>query len=225
MVRRAFLRLCCSLTLSERVFKSPLRSSMVQTSGRLVAFGDSITYGLGASAPECGYARMVATGVGMALDNRAVSGSHLAEQARQIAETALTPADQAIWLVGYNDMRAGVPLDVFRLGLDAALADLAGRAAGVWLGNCLRMTSEGYREPHGPYGSDAAVAAFNEVIAAAAAAAGPRVVLVDASRAYQPEHVTADLVHPNDDGHREIAGAFLGAVLRRHWQPLVLGGV
>jgi lysophospholipase L1-like esterase len=40
---------------------------------RLLAFGDSITVGTGASDPAHGYARLIADATGMALDNRAVS--------------------------------------------------------------------------------------------------------------------------------------------------------
>lgn len=174
---------------------------------RLVAFGDSITYGLGASAPDRAYIAQVAAAWGLPLANCAVSGSHLAEIAACAAATPLTPADTVVALVGYNDMRAGTPLATFRAQLDGMLADVCGRAGRVRIGNCLRMTQAGYHEAHGSAGSDAAVYACNQQIAAACAAAGAQ--LVDACGRYDPAHVTADLVHPNDAGHAQIAAAFV----------------
>ena len=184
-------------------FLRPARAA----SGRLVAFGDSITYGLGASAPDRAYISQVAAAWGMPLTNFAVSGSHLAEIAACAAAQLLTPADTVLALVGYNDMRAGTPLATFRAQLDSMLADVCGRAGRVLIGNCLRMTPAGYAEIHGPYGSDAAVAAINTQITAACAAAGAQ--LIDACGRYDPYNVTSDLVHPDDVGHAQIADAFV----------------
>lgn len=201
VTRRAALRMLAAATAL--AFLRPARAA----SGRLVAFGDSITYGLGASAPDRVYINQVAAAWGMPLRNCAVSGSHLAEIAACAAAQLLTPADTVLALVGYNDMRAGTPLATFRQQLDGMLADVCGRAGRVLIGNCLRMTPEGYAEPHGPYGSDAAVYAFNEQITAACAAAGAQ--LVDVCARYDPAHVTSDLVHPDDVGHAQIAAAFV----------------
>ena len=188
---------------------------------RLIAFGDSITSGYLAAHP---YAVQLAAARQRPLDNRAVAGSHAAEQRQAIADAAasITPDDWVVWLCGYNDMRAGTALAAFRADLDAALASLCGRSAWVWAGNCLRMTAEGYQEAHGPYGSDARVAAVNAEIAGACLAAGAR--YVDASAAYDPRNVQADLVHPDDAGHREIAGAFARAMRVRQWVSVIQGG-
>ena len=207
MRRRTFLKLPLFLALSA---PSP---------SRLVAFGDSITSGLGAAQP---YAPTLAGWLARALDNQAVAGSHIAEQRQVIEGTALGADDWVVWLCGYNNMRAGTALAAFRADLDAALASLCGRSAWVWVGNCLRMTAEGYQEAHGPYGSDARVAAVNAEIAGACLAAGAR--YVDASAAYDPRNVQADLVHPDDAGHREIAGAFARAMRVRQWVSVIQGG-
>ena len=203
MRRRTFLKLPLFLALSA---PSP---------SRLVAFGDSITSGLGAAQP---YAPTLAGWLARALDNQAVAGSHIAEQRQVIEGTALGADDWVVWLCGYNDMRAGTPLDVFRATVDAALTDLRARTPWVWLGTCLRMTAAGYALPVGPYGSDAAVAAINAELAAAADAAGVR--LVDVSAAYDPANVLADLVHPDAAGHRQIAQAFARATALTIWQSL-----
>lgn len=184
-------------------FLRPARAA----SGRLVAFGDSITFGLGASTPDRAYISQVAAAWGMPLTNFAVSGSHLAEIAACAATQLLTPADTVLALVGYNDMRAGTPLATFRAQLDSMLADVCGRAGRVLIGNCLRMTPAGYAEIHGSAGSDAAVSAFNQQIAQACAAAGAQ--LIDACGRYDPYNATEDLVHPDDVGHAQIADAFV----------------
>ena len=190
-------------TTVAQAFLRPARAA----SGRLVAVGDSITYGLGASAPDRAYINQVAAAWGLPLTNCAVSGSHLAEIAAQARAQLLTPADTVLALVGYNDMRAGTDLSTFRQQLDSMLADVCGRAGRVLIGNCLRMTPAGYAEIHGSAGSDAAVYALNQQITAACVAAGAQ--LVDACGRYDPAHVTSDLVHPDDAGHAQIAAAFV----------------
>lgn len=201
MHRRRILKFTVALAASALL--RPARAA----SGRLVAFGDSITYGLGASAPDRAYINQVAAAWGMPLTNAAISGSHIIEIAAQARAQLLTPADTVVSLVGYNDMRAGTPLATFRAQLDGMLADVCGRAGRVLIGNCLRMTPAGYAEIHGSAGSDAAVSAFNQQIAQACAAAGAQ--LIDACGRYDPYNATEDLVHPDDVGHAQIADAFV----------------
>lgn len=166
----------------------------------LTAYGDSITAGWGASAPDRTYAAIVASALGRGLNNRAIGGSTIAQQ----LPTMTPAAGPAILLTGYNDMRAGTPLADYRAALESVVA----RLPGVWVAGCLPMTAAGYAA-YGPawnHGSDASVAAFTTVIRAVA---GARYVPL----AYDPANVTADLVHPNDAGHAQIAESFL-CVLR-----------
>ena len=194
-----------------------IRARAEEAPRRLIAFGDSITSGYLAAHP---YAVQLAAARQRPLVNFAVAGSHAAEQRQAIADAAasITPDDWVVWLCGYNDMRAGTPLAAFRATVDAALTDLRARTPWIWLGNCPRMTAAGYALPVGPYGSDAAVAAINAELAAAADAAGVR--LVDVSAAYDPANVLADLVHPHAAGHRQIAQAFARATALTIWQSL-----
>ena len=194
-----------------------IRARAEEAPRRLIAFGDSITSGYLAAHP---YAVQLAAARQRPLVNFAVAGSHAAEQRQAIAAAAasITADDWVVWLAGYNDMRAGTPLAALRATIDAALTELRGRTEWIWLGNCLRMTAAGYALPVGPYGSDARVAAINTELAAAADAAG--VILVDTCAAYDPANVLADLVHPNDTGHRQIAQAFARATALTIWQPL-----
>src|SRR5688572_17128313 len=101
ITRRQFLAACAVAPLAPRP--------------RLVAFGDSITVGVGASSPERAYAAIVARHLGRTLDNRAIGATTLAQQLeRAIRPAALVPSDCVLFLTGYNDMRAGTPLDEYR---------------------------------------------------------------------------------------------------------------
>jgi lysophospholipase L1-like esterase len=166
---------------------------------RLVTFGDSITSGYTSEHP---YVYRVARGFGRTLVNLAEAGTHIARQ-RQVIEGALLDRnDVALLLTGYNDMRGGTPIEEYQRDLVAAMASLQ-RAGRVLLGNCLRMTPVGYALPSGNAGSDARVQEFNRTIA--------RVYpgVIDICAAYDPQNVNADLVHPSNEGHAQIARAFL----------------
>jgi lysophospholipase L1-like esterase len=202
MNRRGFLAFCACIPAA-RLIPTP----------RLLAFGDSITVGDGASAYTNGWAQLVARQTGLVLDNRAMSGTRMQEQQAAIAAATITPADTIVWLTGYNDMRIGTPLEDYRAGLRSALAGIPG----AYVGNCLRMLAASYAIPPNDKGSDARVGDFNAVIAEEVRAAGCR--LVDASAAYDPRD-SDDTIHPNDTGHAAIARAFLVAMRRMVYLPI-----
>ncbi len=94
------------------------------------AFGDSITQGVGASAPGAtAYVPLLAASLGRPFVNRAVSGDCLADQIRQLYTTTIYPDSLSTLLVGTNDSRIyrNDPdrQDAFR---QASLASL------IWLG-------------------------------------------------------------------------------------------
>jgi hypothetical protein len=181
-----------------------LPAALVRAEGtlRLIAFGDSNTWGMGATPRHRCYANTVAARLGRTLDNRAVNGTFVDAHLAAIQATTFAPGDLAIWLTGYNDMRGGTDLDLYAAQLDAGLAACA---APLWLGNCLRMVEDGYRDAPGGFGSDARVAEMNIRIAAVAARHA-HVRLIDVCAAYDPIH-NADLVHPDNIGHAQIADA------------------
>jgi lysophospholipase L1-like esterase len=184
---------------------------------RLVAFGDSITVGVGASAPDRAYAALVAAAYGRCLVNRAASGSRIVEQLAAIKATPLLPTDLVVFLAGYNDMRAGTPLDEYGAMFDEALGRL--RPASVIVGTCLRMSPFGYTTgaPTWSHGGDDAVDAINAVIVPMAARHGCRIA--NTTDAYDPTN-TNDFSHPNDAGHAQIAAVMVA----RLWLPLVERG-
>lgn len=176
-----------------------------------IAFGDSITVGQGASSLDTSFIKQLEPLVGP-IENRAKSGSRIDEQ-YQIINSYSGSARKAIWLLGYNDMRAGTDPATYWLYLDQALNDLTARGFAVYLGLCLKMTSSGYIA-YGPawnHGSDAAVDDLNSLIIQVASRY-PAVHIVNTAT-YDPyTGISGDLIHPNDAGHWQIARAFIQAI-------------
>ena len=169
----------------------------------LVAFGDSITAGMGGPHP---YAPQVAARLGYALDNRAVGSTFAVQHVAAIRAATFGMLDRALWLTGFNDMRGGTDLDTYRALLTTGLSACP---VPLLLGNCLRMATYDYA------GSAARVEAMNAIIAEVAADF-PLVQLVDTCAAFDPANVD-DGVHPNDAGHAQIAQAFAPW---RVWSPM-----
>ena len=185
-----------------------------------VAFGDSITVGWSASSLENSFIGRLAAATGP-IDNRAISATRIHEQLTSIQAYTGT-ATAVIWLTGYNDMRAGTPLEQYRQDLATALDDFAQRGMRVYLGLCLHMTPEGYAAfgPLWNHGSDAAVAALNDVIRDTARAY-TNVRIVDTANYSPAAGVAGDLVHPNDLGHQQIATAFLLKIRPPVYLPVI----
>ncbi len=108
-----------------------------------VAFGDSITVGLGASTPRHSYIGHLQRVLGP-IDNAAMSATTLAQQL-PLMEAYAGSAAHVLWLTGYNDMRAGTDLTTYQELLDRALSTLTTRGKTVYLGLCLPMTTAGWR--------------------------------------------------------------------------------
>ena len=163
--------------------------------------GDSITVGLGASTPDRSWAAIVARTLHRELVNVAIGGTTAAHQPLP----DVRPDDLVIWLVGYNDVRAGTNIPEF------AATVTQGRAAlpGVIVASGLRMTPAGYAA-YGPVWNKG----NEEQTARYAAAIRPDIDL----SGVEPSPV-ADLVHPNDSEYAAIAQAILAqlAPLTAQW--------
>lgn len=192
----------------------------------LEAFGDSITVGWGASDMQTtSWAPLVAKYKSLILDNRAVGASTLIgpslearNQYKTIMETLLNETCVSVFLTGFNDMR------YFGEDLNA-LATYSRRLTEVlryigqfptYVGNCLRMTPEGYTSfgPDWNKGSNKAVTMYNEAIRQVidqVKKEGFNITHVDASAVYNPSKEVSPTtgVHPNDTGHAKIAREFL----------------
>lgn len=162
----------------------------------LVAFGDSITIGMKASAPELAWATLYATERRMALDNRAVSGSVVADQL-SVIRAYDGPARTALWLVCANDLYYGTPPGEFGATVQAGVDRLRERGIAVLLnGNCLPYA----RRTETPE----QVAAYDAALKAIKGAQ-----LIDIKTAFARIWLP-DGTHPNDAGHRAIANAYEG---------------
>ena len=189
------------------------RQTYVDEPGWL-AYGDSVSVGLGASELNLSFVERVAGELHVDIDNQAVGASRIVEQL-EVIQRYTGSATNVLWLVGYNDMRAGTDVDTFAMILEEGLTILAKRHSHVYLGLCLRMTQEGY-ELYGPqwnHGSESSVLLLNRRIRQVAEQY-PEVVLVEMDR-YEPNaDVSADQVHPSDLGHLHIALDFLETIVR-----------
>jgi hypothetical protein len=114
---------------------------MIEVLGIVYAFGDSITFGVGADWP---YLNAVSAYYDAPRINKGISGSQAAHQANAaIYGTQFTPNDVSLFLTGYNDMRYfGASSDQYQASLKTILAYMgtsaridatAMTAGGTWL--------------------------------------------------------------------------------------------
>lgn len=100
------------------------------------AFGDSITYGVGAS-PGNGWVAQLSAALGYTISNAGVSGAMSLDGASAIIATAPVSTDSFILMYGTNDERV--------YGTDAAKAGYfraSMQAHAVWLGNATRTIGQ-----------------------------------------------------------------------------------
>lgn len=191
-------------------------TTTAQTTYPFVAFGDSITSGA-CVAPGESFIGILQVRFGV-IDNRAISGSRTAAQVAAM-QSYSGSATKAIWLSGYNDMRAGLSANEYGAQLRSGLDVLSARGMTVYLGLTLRMTPTGYvmYAPDWNHGSDELVAAYQQT-QIAIAAQYPNVVIAD-TRGYSPSNVCGDWVHPNAAGHQAITDAFIEKMAYRVFIP------
>lgn len=170
---------------------------------RLVVIGDSIAVGVGASEPARAWAQIVARSLGRTLSTHAISGSRASEQ--PIPDVG--PGDLVIWLVGYNDMRAGTPIGEYRATVAAGVARMQG--ATVIIASGLRMPDYATHAPLWSHGSDQAAADYARAVFDLA-------LFVDLGGLLL---TMPDGVHPDDAGHAAIAQAVLQPTLSAQITP------
>lgn len=176
--------------------------------GRLIVIGDSITVGRGASAPERAWAHLTARALGRTLHTSAISGSRAHEQ--PIPDVG--PGDLVIWLVGYNDMRAGTDLASYRETVAAGVARLQAQGATVIIASGLRMPDYTRHGAVWGHGSDQAAGEYARAVADLA-------LFVDLGALTL---TMPDGAHPDDAGHAAIAQAVLAPTVRAQAQA---GGI
>jgi len=206
-----------------------------------VAAGASETVGIGAADPlREAWPQVLyrtATGPRTTFVNLGVPGATVAEARRdQVPEAvALRPDVVTVWL-NVNDLLAQVPTAAYEAGLVALLGDLRrGGATRVLVANtppldrlpaylgCRSAPADCplAAELPGPDAVVAAVAAYNQAVARAAAATGAEVVdlhalgLAARARGGDGALVSGDGFHPSTAGHAAVAAAFAEVLGRR----------
>lgn len=195
--------------------------ALTPTTSQFVSFGDSITSGVGASDYSHSFIGLLQNDVGY-INNQGSGVRVWITYGKLLTYTGME--QNVIWLSGYNDMRSFTTPETYRYYLDKSLEILAASGRRVYLGNCLRMTPEGYKKyAYGPARTegDARVDQFNQ-IQWELAAKYPNVIVVSMA-GYDPAN-NADGFHPNDAGYDQIYEAFAAAMrggTERVWLPVV----
>ncbi|MDB5585667.1 MAG: Lysophospholipase L1-like esterase [Devosia sp.] len=219
------------------MFAEALRGAGVQS---LAVFGDSITVGLNASAPQKAWPLQLADATNVeVVRNRAVSGTIL--QGGMMAdglhrpdngigryrEALLGPdrADALAILYGYNDARyVGAPesLNAERFRRDYALM-LDGLLEGGFEPNLIAIGSPPFPSDRGfAIGSPgfagqtrAGFELYVEIVMALASEFSVHYAPVYEAMSRYPDGALSsdDVTHPNDEGHWVIAGAFVSAAV------------
>lgn len=182
------------------------------------ALGASDAVGVGASPLSNGYVFLIADSLSLDrmvdLRNFGEIGAHSFDLVARQLGTALSsnPDLVTIW-TGSNDVIGGDSVGSFAADLDRILGDLAAQTeAQVFIGDLVDLT----RVPRfvanpDPDVTSARVMAFNNAIAAAAGLHGAHVVPLS-SIPITDDLFSIDGFHPSNEGHRQIADAFLDAI-------------
>lgn len=185
--------------------------------GRVLAHGDSITFGVGASTATRGYAYQVVMGLrarhlGMA-ESYLLHGVPSGTTADLLSDMAdmhsVECADLVIVELGTNDAWSSATLDGFRAQYTRLLTQLRQQSPSAQL---VGLTC--WRDPKQTTPSGKLVSAFNTVIAqtlSTQAASGPTHT-IDLGPLFLTagyHSTTGDTFHPNDAGHAAIAQAIL----------------
>ncbi|MBA3524971.1 MAG: SGNH/GDSL hydrolase family protein [Geodermatophilaceae bacterium] len=182
----------------------------------LVAYGHSWVQGDGASRPERAFVDVAARELGVVATNLGVGGTASADVHSRLRGEPAPVSRQYLVMTGLNDARlhgaSPEALESYAVALLAIFrafhgANPAGRTVAVEQPHLIDYS---LYPPHNR-GSDAVVDAFN-VRLRAVASTSPWVVLATVSGWNPTTMLSADTVHPNDAGHRELARAVIDAV-------------
>jgi acyl-CoA thioesterase I len=156
----------------------------------VVAFGDSLTAGVGASSINTAYPSLLSNWLGLGVINEGVSGNTTANGLARINTIIAYDPDVVILFLGGNDILQRVPLQTTVDNLAEIIRQLKGAGAHVVLVGVHDSTFQSARET-----------AFRNLAQSMDVFYVPnalRGILGNRS-------LMADLVHPNDDGYRLLA--------------------
>jgi lysophospholipase L1-like esterase len=184
--------------------------------GRLTAYGHSWVDGDGASGRAHTVAALVAAGLGLELDNRAVGGSGSTATAEVVRAGPPAAGGVVLVMTGLNDGRLHGPtpraLEAYADALRTILVTVreAVPDAVVVTVEQPRLVDYARHAPH-DQGSHDVVDLLNETLRRVAAE-HPGVLVVPVPGWDAATMLADDTVHPNDAGHAYLATAVLEAV-------------
>lgn len=188
---------------------------------RYVAIGASDATGIGADPPTRGYVFQIEdgleadTGEDVELINLGIPGAEI-QQMKDFELPAAEVADPdlvTIW-AGGNDIVSGTSPESFAEDLDTILSTLRNETtAFIVIGNLPDLTQlPRFQEDPDPDVTGARIAAYNSVIAEAAARYSVPVVQLS-DTAPTDVLVSSDGFHPSTEGHEKIAQEFLQVIV------------
>jgi lysophospholipase L1-like esterase len=170
----------------------------ISAGGVIVCFGDSLTYGTGAS-PGMDYPSRLAGRLNREVVNAGVPGDTTASALKRLQRDVLseTPALVLITLGG-NDLKNGVPADEALANLIEIVEVLQKSGARVIVGGLrFPMRDRGYGKAYAELAERTGVVLIPNVL----------------DGILGNRNLMSDPIHPNDDGYELMAGRFYEAVL------------
>lgn len=192
-------------------------SEMKATRTRLVAFGDSHTFGKQSRIGFCrySYAYDMAFKLDLNMINRAIGGSTLLDpstvgpsQYDMITTTVFQPTDLVVFQIGFNDVaRYGddsVALNRFHSSLSSALLSMSAQVSHIYLATPLPMIDYSFTK-----GSPASYDLYVQAIKSAASGI-PNLTLLETKTLFtlKPEYVL-DRIHISSSAHEKLGDAYI----------------
>ena len=198
---RKFILLCLALValaFAGQIFFNPhpsKNSKLVE--GPIVCFGDSLTYGIGASAGQA-YPAQLAAMLSRPVINAGRSGDTTASAAQRLQADVLSHIPRTVIIaLGANDLIRGVSQKVAYRNLEAMIQEIQSQGALVIVGGVeVPLRDREYGEM------------YRRLCRETGAVCVPNIL----DGIWGNETLMSDPVHPNDAGYRRMAEIFYQAL-------------
>ena len=213
----------CVLSIDPVLGSTPLRSvQQARRRGtvRILAIGSSSTSGVGASSASASYPAMAQAALRhmwpdtqIQVINRGIPGeTGVAAAKRMRAEVDRHRPDLVLWQVGTNGALAGIPIDVFRKAIEAALGDIRQRELDVILIDPQYVAKFKHHTHYGRVVDMLAAIANDKSVGLVRRYAAMRDL---AKRQSLSAYLARDAFHMNDRGYRCLATYVVQAIKGR----------
>lgn len=179
------------------------------------SYGDSITFGVGATEPCNSYQAVFTADAKADSDDQGIPGSRLDQEMSGIMSLQGQSSDINTLLPGFNDISQfgddAAHLAQFQILLTNAITALSQQGKFVFVGTPIyaSLTMQAALIPqHTNANVDLYVNVIKSVVSTLQAQGLSNVVLVDTNAIFNPETMTYGDFHPDDYGHSVLANAF-----------------